>query len=151
MASSKKKQERTLILVKPDGVARSLIGTVLARIEARGLRIIALKMLKLARPLAAKHYSVHRARPFFGPLLQFITSGPCVAAVVEGPSAVSAVRGLLGATDCLEAAPGTIRGDLGLDKQCNLVHGSDSAASARREIAIFFRPSEIQRGQQGGS
>lgn len=131
--------ERTLLLIKPDGVERRLVGEIIARIERKGLTFAALELRNVADELARKHYAEHEGKPFFTPLLEFITSGPVVAAIVEGPRAVAAVRQLAGATDPVEkAAPGTIRGDFGLETQFNLVHGSDSAESAAREIALWF-------------
>lgn len=130
--------ERTLVLVKPNGVARGLIGEIIGRYERRGLRISALKMLHVSKTLAAEHYAEHEGKSFFEELVSFITSGPIVAMIVEGPSAVQVVRDMNGATDPLKAAPGTIRGDLALDVGENVVHGSDSVASAEREIALYF-------------
>jgi nucleoside-diphosphate kinase len=130
--------ERTLVLVKPDGVSRGLVGDVLARVERKGLRLVALELRTLDAPTAERHYGEHREKPFFRPLVEFITSGPLVAAVVEGPRAIEAFRQLAGATDPLKAAPGSIRGDHALNVQDNVVHGSDSAESAAREIALFF-------------
>lgn len=130
--------ERTLVLVKPNGVARGLIGEILSRYERRGLRIAALRMLTVTRELAEAHYAEHVGKPFFEELVTFITSGPIVAAIIEGPSAVQVVRDMNGATDPLKAAPGTIRGDFALDVGQNVVHGSDSVASAEREIALYF-------------
>jgi nucleoside-diphosphate kinase len=130
--------ERTLVLVKPDGVSRGLVGEVLTRIERKGLRLVALELRRLDEQTADQHYFEHREKPFFRPLVEFITSGPLVAAVVEGPRAVEAFRQLAGATDPLKAAPGSIRGDHALNVQDNVVHGSDSAESAAREIALFF-------------
>lgn len=130
--------ERTLVLVKPNGVARGLIGEIIGRYERRGLRISALKMLHVSKTLAAEHYAEHEGKSFFEELVSFITSGPIVAMIVEGPSAVQVVRDMNGATDPLKAAPGTIRGDLALDVGENVVHGSDSIASAEREIALYF-------------
>jgi len=118
--------ERTFVLVKPDGVRRGLVGEVICRFERRGLTLSALKMVKPSRPLAEAHYSVHRDRPFFESVVQFITSGPVVAMILEGENAVAAVRQIMGATRPLEAAPGTLRGDFCLSVQENLVHGSDS-------------------------
>jgi nucleoside-diphosphate kinase len=135
--------ERTLVLVKPDAVQRGLIGTVLARLEQRGLKIVALKMLQLDEPLARQHYAPLADMPFFPGLIRFITSGPLVAAVVEGPRAIELVRQTMGATDPAKAAPGTIRGDFGLDIGRNVIHGSDSPENAEREIALFFRPEEL--------
>jgi nucleoside-diphosphate kinase len=131
--------ERTLVLIKPDGVARRLIGEVISRIEQKGLTITALQLRKVSQELAAQHYAEHEGKAFFEPLLEFITSGPVVAAIVEGPRAVAAFRQLAGGTDPVEkATPGTIRGDFGLETQFNLVHGSDSSDSAKREIALWF-------------
>lgn len=131
--------ERTLVLVKPDAVARGYVGEVLSRIERKGLTLVALELKHVSDELAAAHYAEHAERPFFGSLLEFITSGPVVAAVVSGPRAVAAFRQLAGGTDPVEkAAPGTIRGDLALETQENMVHGSDSAESAAREIGLWF-------------
>jgi len=137
------KLERTFVMVKPDGVQRGLVGEVIARLERKGLRLVGLKMLLLSRETAEEHYAPHRGRPFFPGLISFITSGPVVAMVWEGERAISVVRALMGATDPLTAAPGSIRGDFGLTVGRNVVHGSDSAASAEREIALFFRPEEL--------
>ncbi len=134
--------ERTLVLVKPNGVARGLIGEIIARYERRGLRISALKMLQVDTQLAQEHYAEHVGKPFFGELVAFITSGPIVAMVVEGLAAVPVVRDMNGATDPLKAAPGTIRGDYALDMGENVVHGSDSVESAEREIALYFRETQ---------
>lgn len=131
--------ERTLVLVKPDGVARGLTGEVLGRIERKGLQIVALKMLLAPRATAEQHYAEHEGKAFYPGLLDFITSGPLVAAVVEGERAIPAFRQLAGGTDPVEkAAPGSIRGDLALQTQLNLVHGSDAPESAAREIALWF-------------
>ncbi|GAA1091546.1 nucleoside-diphosphate kinase [Tsukamurella spumae] len=131
--------ERTLILIKPDGVRRGLSGEILARIERKGLTIAALELKHVSIEVAQGHYAEHKEKPFFGSLLEFITSGPVVAAVLEGPRAIAAFRQLAGGTDPVEkAVPGTIRGDLGLETQENLVHGSDSPESAAREIALWF-------------
>ena len=130
--------DRTLILVKPDAFARGLSGEVIARFERKGLRIAALKLMEVDRQLAERHYSEHREKPFFGELVEFITGGPLVAMVLEGHEAVKAARQVIGATDPLEASPGSIRGDLALEVQTNLVHGSDSAESSLREIDLFF-------------
>ncbi len=130
--------ERTLVLIKPDGVRRGMIGDVVSRIERKGLRFVAMELRKLDRDTAETHYAEHLGKPFFASLVEFITSGPLVAIVVDGPRAVEAVRKLAGATDPLNAAPGTIRGDFGLEVQQNIVHGSDSRDSAEREIKIFF-------------
>ena len=130
--------DRTLILVKPDAFARGLTGEVIARFERKGLRIVALKDMEVPRDLAERHYEEHREKPFFGDLVEFITGGPLVAMVLEGHEAVRAARQVIGATNPLEAAPGSIRGDYALEVQTNLVHGSDSPESAERETALFF-------------
>ncbi len=130
--------ERSLVLVKPDGLRRALIGEVLSRIEAKGMRIVALNLRTLDRDTAARHYAEHEGKPFFADLIEFITGGPLVALVIEGPRAIPAFRALAGATDPVAAAPGTIRGDFALEVQNNIVHGSDSPESAAREIALFF-------------
>ena len=131
--------ERTLVLIKPDGVQRRMIGEIIGRIERKGLIIAALELKHVSEELASEHYAEHKGKPFFGSLLEFITSGPVVAAVVEGPRAVAAFRQLAGGTDPVEkAVPGSIRGDLGLETQYNLVHGSDSPESAAREIGLWF-------------
>ncbi|KXO91445.1 Nucleoside diphosphate kinase (plasmid) [Tsukamurella tyrosinosolvens] len=131
--------ERTLILIKPDGVRRGLSGEILARIERKGFTIAALELKHVSTEVAEGHYAEHKEKPFFGSLLEFITSGPVVAAVLEGPRAIAAFRQLAGGTDPVEkAVPGTIRGDFGLETQENLVHGSDSPESAAREIALWF-------------
>ncbi|MGB3482830.1 MAG: nucleoside-diphosphate kinase [Mycobacterium sp.] len=131
--------ERTLALIKPDGVERQLIGEIISRVERKGLAIAALELKNVSEDLARAHYAEHDGKPFFGSLLEFITSGPVVAAVLEGPRAIAAFRQLAGGTDPVEkAVPGTIRGDLGLETQFNLVHGSDSPESAEREIALWF-------------
>ena len=131
--------ERTLVLVKPDGVERKLIGEVLSRIERKGLSVVALELRTVERKLAVQHYAEHDGKPFFESLLEFITSGQVLAAVVEGPRAIAAWRQLAGGTDPVEkATPGSIRGDFGLETQSNLVHGSDSSASAAREIKLWF-------------
>ena len=135
--------ERTLVLVKPDGVARRLVGEVISRIERKGLKIVALKMLKVSREQAERHYAVHKGKPFYEPLLAFITRGPVVAMVVEGESAIDVVRNLMGPTSGLKAPAGTIRGDFSLSIQFNIVHGSDSPESAAYEIPIFFDDAEI--------
>ena len=129
---------RTLILVKPDAFARGLTGDVIARFERKGLRIEALKLLQVERAMAERHYAEHREKPFFGELVDFITGGPLVAMVLEGPEAVKAARQVIGATDPLEAAPGSIRGDYALEVGTNLVHGSDSAEASAREVGLFF-------------
>lgn len=131
--------ERTLVLIKPDGVQRRLVGEILRRIESKGLTLAAVELKNVSDEVARRHYAEHDGKPFFASLLEFITSGPLVAAVVEGPRAIAAFRQLAGSTDPVEgAAPGTIRGDFGLEIQSNLVHGSDSVESARREIDLWF-------------
>lgn len=140
--SSASNNEKTLVLVKPDGVARGLVGEVIARIEAKGYKISALRMLQADRALLEKHYAEHKGKPFFEPLLEFMMSGPIVALVAEGNRVIEGFRSLAGVTDPTVAAPGTIRGDLARDQGTkvvqNIVHGSDSPESAAREIAIFF-------------
>ena len=135
--------ERTLVLIKPDGVQRLLAGRILARYEERGLRLVGLKLMVVDRALAERHYAVHRAKPFFGGLVEFITSGPLVAAVLEGPNAITVVRAMNGATRPQEAAPGTIRGDFALETAQNLVHASDSADTAAAEIDLWFARDEL--------
>lgn len=131
--------EQTLILIKPDGVARGYVGEILNRIERKGLTIAALELKQVTEEVAAEHYAEHAEKPFYRSLIEFITSGPVVAAVLEGPRAIAAFRQLAGGTDPVEkAAPGSIRGDLGLETQYNLVHGSDSPDSAKREISLWF-------------
>jgi nucleoside-diphosphate kinase len=130
--------DRTLILVKPDAFSRGLTGEVIARFERKGLRIVALKQMELERDLAERHYAEHREKPFFADLVEFITGGPLVAMVLEGDQAVTAARQVIGATNPLEAAPGSIRGDFAVEVQTNLVHGSDGPESASREIELFF-------------
>jgi nucleoside-diphosphate kinase len=136
--------ERTLVLVKPDAMQRGLAGEILARLERRGLRIAALKLIHVDRALAERHYAEHAGKGFYEGLVSYITSCPIVAAVFEGTGAVEAVRTTMGKTNPREAAPGTIRGDLGLEIGRNLIHGSDSLESAAREVALFFEPSELQ-------
>ncbi|GAA5109629.1 nucleoside-diphosphate kinase [Haloechinothrix salitolerans] len=130
--------ERTLVLVKPDGVSKGLIGEVISRIENKGLSLVALELRTVANDIAEEHYAEHKDKPFFGELLEFITSGPVVAAVVEGPRAIEGFRQLAGATDPIKAATGSIRGDYALEVQNNIVHGSDSPESAEREIKLWF-------------
>ena len=130
--------ERTLVLCKPDAVERGLVGEVVDRLERKGLRLVAMDLRVLDEAVAKAHYAEHEGKPFFGELVEFITSGPLVAICVEGPEAVTAVRTLMGPTNPVQAAPGSIRGDYGLDIGRNLVHGSDSAASAAREVQLFF-------------
>jgi len=130
--------QRTLVLVKPDGVKKGLTGEIISRLEKKGLKIAAMKMLQMDKALARRHYAVHDGKPFFAGLVDFITSGPIVAVVVEGEKSVEVVRKLMGETDPVKAAPGTIRGDYGLDIGENLIHGSDSEENAQVEIALFF-------------
>ena len=141
---------RTLVLFKPDCVQRRLVGTILARLEAKGLRIDGLKLVQVSRDLAERHYAEHRDRPFFPGLIGFITSGPVVAAVLSGPDAVAVVRRLMGKTNGAEAEPGTVRGDYSIDKQNNLVHGSDSPESADRELALWFTAEELAEYPMAG-
>ncbi len=135
--------ERTLILVKPDAMQRGLAGEILARLERRGLRIAGLKLVEVDRALAERHYGEHVGKPFYEGLVRYITSCPIVAAVLEGTDAVKAVRSTMGKTNPRDAAPGTIRGDLGLEIGRNLIHGSDSLESAAREVGLFFQPAEL--------
>ena len=135
--------ERTLILVKPDGVQRCIAGEIISRLERRGLKIAGLKMLQMDRALAERHYAVHKEKPFFNDLVNFITSGPIIAAVLEGEKAIESTRQTMGATDPKKAAPGTIRADLGINMEHNLIHGSDSPENAEKEIGIFFEPGEV--------
>ena len=135
--------ERTYLMIKPDGVQRGLIGEILTRFEKKGLKIVGLKMLKIPRQTAEKHYGEHQGKPFFAPLVDYITSGPVVALAVEGKDVITTAREMMGATNPLKAAPGTIRATYGMDVGRNIIHGSDSAASAEREIGIFFMPEEL--------
>ena len=130
--------QRTLVLVKPDGVRRGLAGEVISRLEQKGLTLVAMELRTLDRATAEEHYGEHKERPFFGELVDFITGGPLVALVVEGPNAVAATRRMMGVTNPVEATPGSLRGDYALEIGQNLVHGSDSEESAAREIGIFF-------------
>ncbi len=135
--------ERTLVLVKPDGVQRLLTGRIIARFEDRGLKIVGLKLVHVDRELAERHYAVHRERPFFGGLVDFITSSPLVAMALEGPNAIPVVRSMVGATRPHEAAPGTIRGDFALETAQNLIHASDGPATAVAELALWFADGEL--------
>ena len=135
--------ERTLILVKPDAVQRGLMGEIISRFERRGLHPVAIKLMQVTGDMATRHYSEHRGKPFFDGLVEFITSSPVLAMVWEGPGAVAMVRSMMGATNPASSAPGTIRGDLAVSLAMNAVHGSDSAASAAREVAIFFSDDEL--------
>jgi nucleoside-diphosphate kinase len=135
--------ERTLILFKPDAVQRRLTGRLLSRIEEKGLKIVGTKMLHITKGLSARHYAEHVNKPFYPLLEEFITSGPVMAVVAEGPQAVAVVRAMMGPTNGAQAPPGTIRGDFGVSRQMNLMHGSDSVEAARREIEVYFRPEEL--------
>src|SRR5258707_1149326 len=135
--------ERTLILFKPDAVQRRLSGRLLSRLEDKGLKIVGLKMLRVTKELSARHYAEHVSKPFYPLLEEFITSGPVVALVAEGPQAVAVARAMMGPTNGAQAPPGTIRGDFGLSRQMNLMHGSDSVDAAKREIEVYFRPEEL--------
>ncbi len=135
--------ERTLVLIKPDGVQRQLVGRVLARYEDRGLKLVGLKLVHIDRAMAEAHYAVHRDKPFFAGLVAFITTGPLVALALEGPDAIAVVRTINGATRPGQAAPGTIRGDLALETAQNLVHASDGPETASQELALWFRPDEL--------
>ena len=136
--------ERTFVMVKPDGVQRGLIGEIISRFESRGLRVSAVKMMRIPRELAERHYEEHREKPFYEPLVSYITSGPVICMVLEGENVVSVVRTMMGKTNPQDAAPGTIRADLAQVTGRNVVHGSDSSESARREIALFFNDYELQ-------
>jgi nucleoside-diphosphate kinase len=135
--------QRTLIIFKPDAVQRRLVGQILERFESKGLRIAALKLIRVDRALAERHYAEHQGKAFFEGLISFITSSPVVVGVLEGNEAITVVRNMLGATSGVAAAPGTVRGDYSISKQNNLVHGSDSRESAQREIALWFRNEEL--------
>jgi nucleoside-diphosphate kinase len=135
--------ERTLVLVKPDGVQRQLAGKIIARFEERGLKIVGLRLVQVDRDLADRHYAVHKGKPFFEGLVAFITSSPLVAIALEGPNAIGMVRTMVGATKPTEAAPGTIRGDLAVEMGQNLIHASDGAETAAAELALWFRPEEL--------
>jgi len=142
--------ERTLVIIKPDGVQRALVGEVIKRFEARGLRIAGLKLMHISRELAHEHYAEHKGKPFFEGTVQFITSAPVVVMCLEGPNAIAAARQTMGATRPNEATPGSIRADFGLDVSRNIVHGSDSPETAAREIALYFRPEELLSYQRAG-
>jgi nucleoside-diphosphate kinase len=135
--------ERTLFLIKPDAVERGLVGEIVARFERRGFRICGMKLMRVTEQQAAEHYVEHVGKPFYPELVEFITSGPVVAMAIEGLGAVATVRSMMGATNPLDSAPGTIRGDYALDLGRNVVHGSDAPASAARELAIFFTDAEL--------
>jgi len=135
--------ERTLVILKPDAVQRGLVGEIISRLERRGLKIIAMKMVQLSEEIARRHYAIHEGKPFFEGLIAYITSAPVVLMVLEGPRAIEVVRATMGATDPAKAAPGTIRADLALTVDRNLVHGSDGPETAANEIALFFREDEL--------
>ncbi|ADU94593.1 MULTISPECIES: nucleoside-diphosphate kinase [Geobacillus] len=135
--------ERTFIMVKPDGVQRNLIGEIVARFEKKGFQLVGAKLMQVSRELAEQHYAEHKERPFFGELVDFITSGPVFAMVWEGENVIAAARQMMGKTNPQEAAPGTIRGDFGLTVGKNVIHGSDSPQSAEREISLFFKEEEL--------
>jgi len=135
--------EHTLVLIKPDGVQRQLIGPIITRLEQRGLKIVALKLVQVSQDLARRHYAIHEGKPFFEPLIAYITSAPVVAMVVEGPNAIEVTRNTMGATNPVKAAPGTVRADYALMIGRNLVHGSDGPETAASEIALWFDQSEI--------
>lgn len=135
--------ERTLIILKPDAVQRRLCGKIIERFEAKGLKLVGMKFFKIPRELAETHYEAHREKPFYGGLLEFMTAGPVVLLAIEGPRAIEVSRQMMGKTFGYQADPGTIRGDFGVSSQYNLIHGSDSAESAQRELELFFRPEEL--------
>jgi nucleoside-diphosphate kinase len=135
--------ERSFVLLKPDAVARRLVGEIIGRFESKGLKIVAMKSLKVTPELSKKHYAEHVSKPFYPMLEEFITSGPVVALAIEGPQAIAVIRAMLGSTNGREAPLGTIRGDFGLSRQMNLVHGSDGIEAAARELAIYFKPEEL--------
>jgi len=143
--------QRTLIIFKPDCVQRRLVGSILERFEAKGLRIAALKLMRVDRGLAERHYAEHKGKPFFEGLIEFITSAPVVVGALEGNEAIAVVRNMLGTTNGAAAAPGTVRGDFSISRQNNLVHGSDSPESAQRELTLWFRPTELVDYQLVGS
>jgi nucleoside-diphosphate kinase len=136
--------EQTFVMVKPDGVQRGLIGVVVSRLEQRGYQLVAAKLMSVSTALAQEHYAEHKERPFFGELVQFITSSPVFAMVWEGPGVIGAARTMMGKTNPLDAAPGTIRGDYAVSLGMNIVHGSDSLQSAQREISLWFAAGELQ-------
>lgn len=139
--------ERTFLAVKPDGVQRGLVGNIISRFEAKGYQLVGLKMLKVSRELAEKHYGEHKEKPFFPGLVEFITSGPVVAMVWEGKGAISTARKIIGATNPLNADNGTIRGEFGVDVGRNIIHGSDAPETAQKEIALWFSPEELSGWQ----
>jgi len=140
--------ERSLVLIKPDGTQRGLGATIIGRLESRGLKLVAIKMLHMDKALAQEHYDIHRDKPFFEDLVNYITSSPIIAAVFEGEGAVDSIRKIMGPTDPAKAEPGTIRGDFGLDIEHNTVHGSDAVETANREIKLFFTEDEIYNYQR---
>jgi nucleoside-diphosphate kinase len=135
--------QKTFVMIKPDGVERGLVGPIISRIEAKGFKLVGLKMLRMSEEMAGRHYAEHRDKPFFQELIDFITASPVVAMAWEGDGVIEGVRRLMGSTNPLEAEPGTIRGDYGIYISKNVIHGSDSPASAERELQLFFRPEEI--------
>lgn len=135
--------ERTLIIVKPDGVQRGLTGQIISRFESRGFKLAGLKLMRISRELAERHYAEHKGKPFYESLVTFITSSPVVAGVVEGPGAIAMVRSMMGATNPANAAPGTIRGDFATSLSYNVIHGSDGPEAAQREVSLFFSPEEL--------
>ncbi len=137
-------KQKTLVIIKPDGIQKNIIGEIISRIEKKGLKILNIKMMKLSRELAEKHYEEHRNKPFFKSLVNFITSAPIIVMIVEGEDVISIFRFMMGPTDPKNAAPGTIRGDYGTDIERNIIHGSDSIESAKREVDLFF-PEEQER------
>ncbi len=137
------KRERTFLMVKPDGVKRALIGTVISRLESKGLKIVAMKLMQISPEIAARHYEEHKGKPFYNGLIEFITSGPVAAMILEGDDVVEAVRTMIGTTDPKKADPGTIRGDFAVFMGKNIVHASDSTASAEREMNLFFEAGEL--------
>ena len=136
-------KERTLIIVKPDGVQRGLVGEIISRFERRGFKIVGMKLMRIDPELAARHYGEHHDKPFYGPLVSFITSSPVVVMALQGRDVVRLARNMMGALNPEDAAPGSIRGDLALSKRYNVIHGSDSPESAAREVALFFKPEEL--------
>ncbi|MCD6520516.1 MAG: nucleoside-diphosphate kinase [Anaerolineae bacterium] len=140
--------ERTLVIIKPDAVQRGLVGEIISRLENRGLKIVGMKLIQIDEALARRHYSVHEGKPFFEGLIRYITSAPVVVMVLEGKKAIEVVRRTMGATNPVEAAPGTIRADFALEIGRNLVHGSDGPETAQREIALFFREEELVSWQR---
>lgn len=142
--------ERTLIIIKPDGVQRALVGDVIKRFEARGLRLAGMKLIQISRPTAEEHYAEHKGKGFYEGTVTYMTSAPVVVMVLEGPDAIAAARATMGATNPLNAAPGTIRADFGLNISRNLIHGSDKPETAEREIKLYFRPGELLSYSRAG-